>query len=365
MHPITAFFKLVRLGIGAPCNTRVRLDAQGWNAVAEMAHKQTLSAVVLDGIARLAKEDRPPHDVVLRLISLTQKIETDNRRLNKILVKVCRRFEQEGMPGVVLKGQGVAALYPNPLHRTSGDIDLWVKGTRTEIINYARRFCPHGEALYHHVDFNVLKEVDIELHYKPSWMNQWAVNRRAQRFFAACLAPSLQNKIMLPEETGMIAVPTLLMNRVFMLMHICRHVFCEGVGFRQLLDYYFVLLQPCPDDVRAETLRVIRQLRLTRLAGAVMYVLQMAFGLPDECLLVPPAEDRGKRLLREILLAGNFGKYDERIHRAEDETRFRCFWRRVGRDLTFTTDYPGEALWSPVFKVYHYIWRKKNGFLAD
>lgn len=365
MHPITAFFKLIRLGIGVPCDNHLKLDAPAWDAVAEMAHKQTLSAVTLDGISCLLKEDRPPHSIVLRLISFTQRIEADNRRLNASLVKVSRRFEKEGMPGVVLKGQGVAALYPNPLHRTSGDIDFWVKGSRAQIINYATRFYPNAEVFYHHVDFNVLKDVEIELHFTPSWMNQWLINCRAQRFFAACLEPSLQNRISLPEQGETVSVPTVLMNRVYMLIHICRHIFSDGVGLRQLLDYYFVLRQPCSEIDRVQTLRTVRVLHLTRLAEAVMYVLQTVFALPDEFLLLPPNKARGKRLLREVLLAGNFGKYDERISIPEKETNLQRFCRRVERNLSFTTDYPGEALWSPVFKLCHYAWRKKHGYLKN
>lgn len=363
MHTLPAFFKLVRMGMGACVDNDVRLDAAQWAHIADLASEQALSAIVLDGIARLSAEQAPPRDVLLRLIAVTQRVEADNRHLNVVAAKATARLGRDGLPAVVLKGQGLAVLYPNPLHRTPGDIDLWVKGSRAQVVDYARRYSPHARVLYHHVDFNVVPGVPIELHFVPSWMYQAPVNRRMQCFFESCRAASLRNAVMLPEGAGAVAVPTVTMNRVFILAHICRHLFTEGVGLRQLADYYFVLRQPVTDVERAESLAALRRLHLYRLAGAVGYVLQAVFGL-DACYLpVPPSEERGRRLLREVLLAGNFGKYDTRIRHSAAEGSAVNFVRRVRRDLTFVADYPGEALWSPVFKLWHYGWRRRNGYL--
>ena len=138
------------------------------------------------------------------------------------------------------------------------------------------------------------------------------------------------------------------MNRVYLLVHIYRHLFDEGIGLRQLLDYHFVLRQPCSEAEREEAVRCLERLHLKRFAGAVMYVLQTVFGLEDEHLLVPPSSGRGQRLLAEIMKAGNFGQHDERM---------------VSRNMGFLTDYPGEVLWSPLFKIWHYAWRSHHGYL--
>ncbi len=357
-----AFFKLLRLGIGAGHDRDVALDKSGWAAVYDMACKQAVVAIVLDGVERLPAAQRPPADVMMPWIGTMQRIEACNRRLNRTVVKVCDRLGREGMESVLLKGQGNSLFYPRPLHRMPGDIDLWTNKGREAVVDYARRYCPGVEVIYHHVDFPVLKEVEIELHFMPSWMNSWRMNLRLQRYFEEWKTPSLLHKVQLPEGAGEVAVPTLEMNRVYLLVHIYRHLFEEGIGLRQLLDYHFVLRQPCSETEREETVRRLERLRLRRFAGAVMYVLQTVFGLEDGLLLLPPSPGRGRHLLDEIMKAGNFGQYDERIRHNADDTPFDRFRRKMSRNMGFLTDYPDETLWSPLFKIWHYAWRSRHGY---
>lgn len=174
----------------------------------------------------------------------------------------------------------------------------------------------------------------------------------------------LIHQIKLPEVVGTVAVPTLEMNRIYVLLHIYRHLFDEGIGLRQLLDYYFILVQPCTENERQTAVRQLKQLGMYRFARAVMYVEQEVFGLDEEHLLVQPSEFYGRRLLEEIMLAGNFGQYDLRIKRQKDETHWHKFNRKVTRNFHFLTDYPEEVIWSPLFKMWHYQWRKRNGYFA-
>lgn len=359
-----AFFKLIRLAIGSCKDGHVELEAEDWNRIYELAQKQALAAIVLDGVTCLPVSEKPPMDLVLKWIGLVQKIEMQNRRLNKLVVMVADKFRQEQMGCILLKGQGLASLYPKPLHRMPGDIDLWMTDDRRRLVKYVRQRCPGVEVVYHHIDFPVLKDVELELHFTPSWMNCWRRNRKLQRIFKEWLPMQLIHQIKLPEVVGTVAVPTLEMNRIYVLLHIYRHLFDEGIGLRQLLDYYFILVQPCTESERQTAVRQLKQLGMYRFARAVMYVEQEVFGLDEEHLLVQPSEFYGRRLLEEIMLAGNFGQYDLRIKRQKDETHWHKFNRKVTRNFHFLTDYPEEVIWSPLFKMWHYQWRKRNGYFA-
>ena len=155
----------------------------------------------------------------------------------------------------------------------------------------------------------------------------------------------------------MIPTPTLAFNRVYILVHIYRHLFHEGIGLRQLLDYYFVLHQGFTEEERTETMRTLRSLRMQRFTAAVMWVLQEVFAMDDRYLLTDPNEEEGRFLLSEIMLAGNFGHYDVRIKRSAKVTEWGLFCRRVGRNLRFLRSYPSEVLWSPFFKLWHAVFR--------
>lgn len=359
------FFKLIRLALFTSPDCRVRISKEEWKEVYDMACKQAVAAIVLDGVELLPPSEKPPTDLLMPWISLVQHIEKRNRQMNRLAVMVCDKFKREGMGNVLLKGQGNATLYPRPLHRTPGDIDLWVDAGRKTLTRYARKYNPGAEVLYHHVDFHVLKDAEIELHFTPSWMNEWPVNRRLQRYFREWKKLSLLHRVELPEGVGEIPAPTLEMNRIYLLIHIYRHLFDEGIGLRQLMDYYFVLLQPCDEKARAEAVKVLGRLRLKRFASAVMYVMQEVFGLPADRLLLPPSPRRGKRLLHEIMLAGNFGQHDRRIRRQAGETPSARFLRKVRRNAMFLGDYPSEAAWSPLFKMWHYVWRAAHGYLPE
>lgn len=359
-----AFFRLLKLAVGSLHDESVQLDDEGWEAVYDISRKQALVAVMLDGVEKLPREQRPPKDLLMKWIALVRRIESRNQRMNELACMVCGKFGKYGRGCVVLKGQGNATLYPQPLHRMSGDIDLWVEGSREEVAGYARRYCPGVEVVYHHVDFPVLKETEIELHFTPSWMNNWRINSRLQKFFKETMPRQMLHQVELPGGVGSIPVPTPDMNRIYLLLHIYRHLFDEGIGLRQLMDYYFLLKCPCTEEERAQTVSMLGWLRMKRFASAVMYVLQEVFGMDDSLLLLPPSPVYGARLLDEIMLAGNFGQYDERISRRRNETSLHKFCRKVSRNLTFLKDYPSEVVWSPLFKMWHYQWRLRHGYFA-
>lgn len=361
--PQDAFFKLIKLALGTCDDENVLLDESGWKTVYEMACKQALAGIVIDGVERLPMEQKPSYDVLMPWIGLVAKLEERNKRMNQLTVMVCDKFEDVGMGAVVLKGQGNSIFYPRPFHRTPGDIDLWMMVGRRQVVDYVRQLFPKMEAVYHHMDFPVIKDTGIELHFTPSWMNCWSTNRRLQKYFSKMKQSQWQHKVELPGRIGSVAVPTLDLNRVYLLVHIYRHLFDEGVGLRQLMDYFFVLKQGFTADERTETVSMLKELRMTRFAAAVMYVLQEVFGLEEQYFLLPPSEEYGRKLLREIMLSGNFGKYDERISRSQNESVFHRFCRKVFRNGDFMADYPSEVIWSPLFKMWHYVWRLKNGYL--
>ena len=91
----------------------------------------------------------------------------------------------------ILKGQGNALLYPNPLWRTPGDIDVWTK-TKSEgrcnkddvrkVIEFVQEKNPKEKVCYHHVDYGEYEGVEVEMHYRPSFMFNPVHNCRLQQW---------------------------------------------------------------------------------------------------------------------------------------------------------------------------------------
>ena len=355
---IELFFHLIRCGIGKQ-NTLPRTpSAQEWNELFEIAKKQTLTGIAFAGIEKLQQEQRPPREILLQWYKMCTLIKSKNAELDKKCAIVSQKFKSEGFKNCILKGQGVAQLYPDPTLRTPGDIDIWLDGGDKKVIDYVRRYFPDCSPTYHHVDFPINKYLEIEIHYRPSWLYNPFANRRLQRFFEENANEQFANDITTNE--GCFPVPTLAFNRIYILLHIYRHLFFEGIGMRQLLDYYFVLQQEITPEEKNEYNELLKASGLKKFAGAATYVMQQMFGLNSEHTLVKPNRRLGKFLMREIMIAGNFGKYDHRYDLGTQEYSFKRAVETVKRTMTLLTRFPGETLWSPYFKIWHYMWRKKQ-----
>ena len=96
-----------------------------WDAILRMARLQAVTAFVWDGIQLLPDELKPPVDIGRQFFMDTLRTEQTARRLNALLATLLADVETTGIAVALLKGQGYAALYPNPLHRQPGDIDIY------------------------------------------------------------------------------------------------------------------------------------------------------------------------------------------------------------------------------------------------
>ena len=191
-------------------------------------------------------------------------------------------------------------------------------------------------------------------------MNNPVYNARLQKWFKRNADLQCSNVVGLPDGAGDIAVPTTAFNVVYQLCHLYHHFFDEGIGMRQIIDYYYVVSMFNVDCVMFNSLqRELKHLGLWKFAGAVMYVLHVFLGLPEERMIRPMDVKRGRVFLDEILSGGNFGHYDTRISFCPGA--FGHNMQRLYRDLRLAWYYPAEALSEPVFRVWHYFWRKGQG----
>ena len=348
------FFELLRYSIGTSDKMR-HLSDEEWQTMFEMAKKQSLIGIVFAGINRLPVEQLPPKIIKLSCFALAEKIAKSNTILDQIVVAVSTKFRNAGIDNCILKGQGNARMYPAPTARTPGDIDIWLYGDIKKIIEFARRKFPKTKACYHHVDFGRYNGVEIEIHYRPAYINNLICNGRLQRWFREMAHEQMTHRIVLQNPSAEISVPTLAFNRIFQMAHISNHVIQEGIGLRQLLDYYYLLMQGFSEEEKMNDERLLRRFGLYHVATAVMYVLHEVFGLKQEQMIVPMDERRGRFLLEEIMISGNFGKYDKRLE--GKRSAFEKNVLRLKRDFRFLRYFPSECLWEPVFRVYHFFWR--------
>lgn len=330
-----------------------------WNTLFSFMKQQALLGVGFCGVERMKKEGVDvPRQTLLKWYSLSEKIKKRNEVMNQRCVELCQYLQGNGIQCCILKGQGNAMMYPEPLLRASGDIDVWVEGSRKDIIGFVRSSFPHTEIRYHHVDFPYFKDATVEVHFMPSSMNNPVYNRRLQQWFEEKKEKQFCHFVELPDGVGTIPVPTDEFNLVYQMSHMMHHFFDEGIGLRQMMDYYY-LLRKANDELvmdKGQLRMTLRFLNLYQFAGAVMYVMREVFGLEEKMMIVPVDERRGKTLMDEILKGGNFGKHSGLT---QHSTGVKYFLK-IRRNMRFVREYPAEALCEPWFRTWHFFWRLWN-----
>ena len=235
------FFDFLRFCIGSAKEIPDSLKEADWKELYAIAQKQCLVGVLFDGIKKLPAEHvGMKKELLLQWMAESQMLEKANVRLNDAAIQVSEWFRKKGFRTCILKGQGNALMYPNPCSRTPGDIDIWVEGGDKRVISFVRSISPHEKVCYHHIEFPSYKGVEVEVHYRPSFLLCFWHNRKLQKYYERVKEEQFSHRVMLKEQ-GEIAIPTVGFNLIFQLTHIFSHLMNEGIGLRQLLDYYYVL----------------------------------------------------------------------------------------------------------------------------
>lgn len=358
----TLFYALLQLGIGTKDKLELTQPIPGetWQEIVSMARKQAVSGILMDGILKLDPEFMPPTPIKLKEIQYLLRMEQLNLQLNRGIVEVSEYLKRDGFACTILKGQGIARYYPNPLHRTPGDIDVWPDGSPQEIKKYSFNKFSAKKASNHHIDLPILKPIEVELHFEPSYMYNPITHKRFSQFCKRHRESCSKNMVLLEENTQNVAIATDTFNRVYILQHIMRHLFYEGIGLRQLMDYCLVLRKGMTEEEKKLTIKELDRLNMKRFARAVMYVLQSVFALEEQYLILQPDTKRGKMLLEEIMESGNFGQHDQRYDKHKMNNIVYKLINRFRRNARIIQLAPSEAFFSIGFMICNYLYVRIN-----
>ena len=456
MNDITAFFAFLKYCLGYKGNMSRVMASMDWQELYSFASKQALLGLCFEGIERLGKEypeelKRNPigRELLMTWMGKAQQIRRQNMKVNAVASKLFSMLREDGMRCCVLKGQGNALMYPNPYSRTPGDIDVWIDASRERIMEYAqKKFELEDDIRLQHLETS-LDGVPVELHFFPCSMNNPIYHARLQKWFRRNADLQCSHIVGLPDGAGDIAIPTTAFNVIYQLTHLYHHFFDEGIGMRQIIDYFLVVndfsknvflnndlsnhpvnfsnhpvplskegstFSPSPSssgsgDVTAPSRcseplrskdggpskvspdcagwdrlaiegdnsagsttvvtssastalvvvqRELKYLGLWKFAGAVMYVLHEALGLPEEKMIAPMDEKRGKLLLAEILNGGNFGRHFTKYGHFTQQGMAKKYFLKIWRNMHFVRYFPAEALSEPIFRTWHFFWRLKH-----
>ena len=248
MNDITAFFAFLKYCLGYKENMSRVIAGMNWHELYSFASKQALLGLCFEGIERLGKKypeelKRNPigRELLMTWMGKAQQIRRQNMKVNAVAGKLFAMLRVDGMRCCVLKGQGNALMYPNPYSRTPGDIDVWIDASRERIMEYAQKKFELGDDIrLQHLETS-LDGVPVELHFFPCSMNNPIYHARLQKWFRRNADLQSSHIVGLPDGAGDIAIPTMAFNVIYQLCHLYHHFFDEGIGMRQIIDYFLVV----------------------------------------------------------------------------------------------------------------------------
>lgn len=406
----TPYLDFLRFSLNEEAQVPESVKLIDWDQLLQFAKDQSVPGIYWMGVRRLGhlKENKPTDDHVMRWMAACGKLGKRNSTVTERSAWVAKNFEKEGFRACLLKGQGLALCYPDPSLRYPGDIDIWVRprpqsgslnaasqrsnnpsdvqgsnaatqrsittASRSShssfhfslftchedadirtVIAYCRQFVPDAKACYHHIDFLKAGDVPVEVHYRPSWLNNPFHNRRLQQYFLEHADAQFSN-----QQPQGFAAPTWEFNVVFLLSHIANHLLHEGIGLKQVIDYYYLLRSQTERRSIDSYEQEFRRLGLLPFARQLMWVLCQVLGLDEQLLVARQDERRGRLLLSEMLAGGNFGMHDDRLLSGSYSSGLKSNLQRVVRDLRMMRYFPSESLWEPAFRIWHYFWRRRH-----
>ena len=351
-HSNEQFFSLLRYALGAASSFDACPTGKEWDSIYVQAVKQSVIALLFTGVNRLRGEQEPPFQLALKWAADAEDVRALNELLNSESKRITCLFEAEGCHTAILKGQANARLYPDPMSRQPGDIDIFLDGgmervgallTRLGLIEEGEK--PQGHHWHLPEGFS---EVIVEVHHRPLPRTD-SDTRHTDRIMAYLQGEFETATTFCPEG---FRVPSIAYALVMQLSHMRRHaVMNGGIGLRQVIDYYVLLNHAT--DAELQQLRIqVKHFGMKQFAAALTWVLQQTLHLPADKMIAKPNRYRGEWLLRYIMEGGNFGTYKPRD---ESGNMFRMVWN--GRIEVFKT----ILVWPEMARP---IWRSEWDFLS-
>lgn len=352
------FFELIQVALGKRERLSRNPSINEWAQIYAESRRQAVTGILLHGIDRLPAEQRPSQVLLFQWIGVGQMIEQRNRVLDKHCEKLLDLLAMKGLQGTILKGQGIVKLYDKELRslRQSGDIDVYVGCGIEKAIAFAKSLGQKDiEWDYKHLHLNVWDDTEVEMHYRVEvLLNLWK-NQKLQCWFK-------NNNAILYQDNNGLTTPTTPFNVFYILLHIYRHFIYEGVGMRQIVDYYYVLKAKNIDKFDAgHSIEAVSIFGMERFAKGLMWVMQKTLGMPSEWMLWEPDSKEGEYILKQIMKGGNFGHYDERLHHGEG--KLGAVKAILTHNMHLLAHYPSDVIWAPIWFVWHKCWKLKTKVL--
>lgn len=331
------FFQFLRMGLwrsGEVCFGR-SLSADEWAQLFRFAHSQGVTGLFIDGVAQ--GEMRPDDELWAKWIAHLLYLERANRYIAIRGEAWVKRLGDAGISASVFKGSSVGAWYPEPLHRSHGDVDIVISEGWDNLVSVLAQ--EEWETCRSDEDEIILEEKHrllVEFHRRWEYLyNPWT-NRCFQKWCRN--SKPLDNELYL----------------VCLILHIQRHFLTYGIGLKQVCDVALMLRKASLD--RGRVAYLLRSLHAERFSRLLFGFIALHLGGVEVFPLSPLKSGKGLELLNDVILREGYNSKMEQELVSGSKSRAMT---RIVSNATFWTKrcyrvfsiMPGEACCFLLYKV--------------
>ena len=351
------FLAMLRAGLWnqVPSEECFCISEEEWKQIYRMACAHTVEGIVYDGVMLLPVDSLPSAPLLIQWTAGIDRLERRNENMNRVIEELDELFAANGLYACLMKGQGVAACYANPLHRVCGDVDWYF--SHEEFVRAHRLIADKGVPVRSEAGFSVSyvwKGVLVEHHDRLLDLH----NPLLYGYLKQLLEEEKVRAGSLPLSDRKVKLPSPLLMHVLVNAHILKHMLAFGIGLRQLCDSARVCyaFHRVNENKLDEVYRKAGVLRWMHMLGGVLVTY---LGLPPEYLPFSlPVRLNIRPMIQDVLSAGNFGFYDKRCNKEETNSTLKRekAWQQVTeRFMRYAPYAPCEACWFPVMQVYSHF----------
>lgn len=312
------YFALLR---SALWDTPVAIEGPvDWDAVMRLA-KHHANQALLCGVASKMTADNSPSEADLGKMKVIMRNNLLNQlRLKQILASAVSLLRQHGIEPVLLKGFGLAMLYPNPNLRQFGDIDLFVGLDNFHEACNLLRTLPGG--------YNWGEEVDSGHHYNIEFGNYpMEIHRvsadvndpKVAKVYAAIERDGLFGDTQCVDYEGLaITLPSKEFMVFFTFYHAWHHFLTTGIGWRQISDMAMTLHAYHGQLDLGKLRQWLTSMHLMKPWQTFGCLMVEQLGLPESEMPFYDASCHrtAQRLYRNVMEMGNFSRNSKfKLHR--------------------------------------------------
>ncbi|WP_298631513.1 nucleotidyltransferase family protein [uncultured Porphyromonas sp.] len=253
-----------------------------------LAQRHQVEGMIAD---QLLSHEELPLDTSIQLMSYTQGLQRLSSKMSATIAQLVKDLERHHLHPILIKGHANAVLYPNPLLRTVGDIDLFFR-TQDEFrkvmaLMHSRGYKIHSETksdklLHKAVE---IKPFLLECHGQLLYLPMTHSNKLFQAYYTQILRESPQATISIHNTSVQVLPPELQLVHTF--LHFWSDFLYGGAQLKRLLDLYFIVERYGEMVDRSRLSHLLCEMKLEYQLSLFGALLHRWFHLPIESMPWP------------------------------------------------------------------------------